>query len=92
MQKYLWGWFATFLVSSLNAGYLYISSNLQPDSINPVVLVETDVPLDPVPEGFSLTTVDDFHALSLITPSEAMAQAQYQSDPPGTKFGSFIYF
>ncbi|MCR4424257.1 MAG: hypothetical protein WHU95_00030 [candidate division WOR-3 bacterium] len=83
-------WLLVLLVSLGNAGYLYISANLRPDSINPVGLIETDIPLDPVPDGFSLTTIDEVHALSLLTPSEAMAQAEARSSSLDEMFGSFI--
>jgi len=74
------------------ASYLYISSNLVPDSTTPVVLLETDTLLDPVPSGFTLTTPEEVHARSFLTPTEARAQAQYLSGPQDDQFGSFLYF
>lgn len=81
----------TVLLAPARAGYLYISSNLEPDSTTPVVLLEADLPLEPVPPGFSLTTEEEVHAMLLLAPSEALAQAQNCSGPSSDIFGSFIY-
>ncbi|MCX7731932.1 MAG: hypothetical protein N2248_02055 [candidate division WOR-3 bacterium] len=78
-------------VDSIPANYLYISSNRQPDSIQPVVLLETELPLTPPPAGFSLASKDTVHNLKLLTPTEAMLRTEYLSNSTSSLFGSFIH-
>ncbi|MEO0068034.1 MAG: hypothetical protein ABIK23_02730 [candidate division WOR-3 bacterium] len=82
--------FVSFILP-VQAGYLYISDNILPDSINPVEIIETDVPLDPIPPAFSPTTIEAIHSMLLLTPTEAREQAESRSGPIEEIFGSFIH-
>jgi hypothetical protein len=83
----------TLLVISLPiySKYYYIGNIQDPDIDGAVVILETNNPLEEIPQGFSLTTVEEIHAMGYFTPTESKAQARYCSPSQDQPFGSFIH-